>query len=149
MNVSDSSERSTRMEREVLEILERADATQSPVENVQAAMRRQRASTQAKMSINSRQEWLPQNWPQDLSRLGAALVLAVAAALIGDTFRLGALMLAIASAVSFFSLWVQPRASGLGKPTRWRGRDLYDSDGPPGFDLRRLLPRRGPKGPFR
>jgi hypothetical protein len=43
MNASDSGEKSSRVEREVLEILERASATQSPVENVQATVRRQSA----------------------------------------------------------------------------------------------------------
>jgi hypothetical protein len=40
MNASDPGERSSRVEREVLEILERASAAQSPVENVQATVRR-------------------------------------------------------------------------------------------------------------
>lgn len=149
MNASDPGERSTRVEREVLEILERADAGQSRVENVQAAVRRQQASARAQLSASSRREWIPRSWPQDLVRLGAALMLAVAAAVVADAFRFGALVLAIASAVTFFSLWAQPRASGLGKPTRWRGRDLDDRDGPPDFDPARLFPRRGPKGPPR
>ena len=147
MNASDPGERSTRVEREVLEILERANAAQSPVENVQAAVRKQRASAQAQLSTSARRNWVPRSWPPDLLRLGAALLLAIGAAVIADVFRLGALLLAIASAIAFFSLWVQPRTSSLGKPTRWRGRDLDDRDGPSGFDPTRLLPRRGPKGP--
>ena len=147
MNASDPGERSTRLERELREILERADTPPSPVENMQATMRRQRASASARLSAGARHAWLPRNWPQDLVRLAAALVLAIAAAMIGEVFRFGALVLAIASAIAFFSLWAQPRTSSLGKPTRWRGRDLNDRDDPPSFHPGRLLRWRGPKGP--
>src|SRR5918993_567406 len=121
MNASDPGERSTRLEREVLEILERANTPPSPVENVQATVRRQRASASARLSIDARHGWWPRNWPQDLFRLAAALALA------------------IASAIAFFSLWAQPRTTSLGKPTRWRGRNLDDQDDPPNFDPGRLL----------
>jgi hypothetical protein len=149
MNASDPGERSTRLERELREILERADSPSLPVESVRAVVRRQRASARAQLAIGARQRWLPRNWPQDLSRLGAALVLAIAAAAIAEAFRFGALVLAIASAIAFFSLWAQPRTSNLSGPTRWRGRDLNDRDRPPSFDPGRLLRWRGPKGPFR
>ena len=149
MNASDPGERSSRVEREVLEILERANTPPSPVESMQATVRRQRASASSRLSIGARHGWWPRNWPQDLLRLAAALVLAIAAAMIAEAFRFGALVLAIASAIAFFSLWAQPRTSGLGKPTRWRGRDLNERDDPPSFDLSRLLRWRGPKGPPR
>ena len=149
MNASDPGERSSRLEREVLEILERTSTPPSPVESVQATVRKQRASANARFSIGARRGWRPQNWPQDLLRLTTALVLAIAAAMIADAFRFGALVLAIASAIVFFSLWAQPRTSSLGKPTRWRGRDLDDRDDPPNFDPGRLLRWRGPKGPPR
>ena len=148
MNASDSGEKSSRVEREVLEILERASATQSPVENVQATVRRQSASARARLS-KSAQPLPLRNWPQDLLKIGAALILAIAAALIAEAFRLGAIVLAIASAIAFFSLWVPARGSGPGSGPRWRGRDLRDDDDPPGFDLERIRPRRGPKGPSR
>jgi hypothetical protein len=149
MNASDPGERSTRLEREVLEILERANTPPSSVENVQATVRRQRASASARLSIGARHGWWPRNWPQDLFRLATALVLAIAAAMIAEAFRFGALVLAIASAIAFFSLWAQPRTTSLGKPTRWRGRNLDDQDDPPSFDPGRLLRWRGPKGPPR
>ena len=149
MNASDPEERSSRLEREVLEILERANTPPSPVESMQATVRRQRASASARLSGGGRPGWWPRNWPQDLFRLATALVLAIAAAMIAEAFRFGGLVLAIASAIAFFSLWVQPRTSGLGKPTRWRGRDLNDRDDPPSFDLGRILRWRGPKGPPR
>jgi hypothetical protein len=147
MNASDSGEKSSRVEREVIEILERASAAQSPVENVQATVRRQSASARARLAKGAYQQSRLRNWPQDLLKIGAALLLAIAAALIAETFRLGAVILAIASAIAFFSLWVPARVSGPGSGPRWRGRDLRDDDDPPGFDLERFRPRRGPKGP--
>jgi hypothetical protein len=149
MNASDPGERSSRVEREVLEILERANAAQSPVENVQATVRRQSASARARWSKSSPQRWRLRELPQGLFRIGAALLLAIAAALIADAFRLGAIILAIASAIAFFSLWVPSRVSGPGDTPRWRGQDVRGEDDPPGFDLGRIRPRRGPKGPSR
>jgi len=149
MNASDPGERSSRVEREVLEILERASATHSPVENVQATVRRQSASARARLAKSSRKPWRLQDWPQGLFRIGAALVLAIGAAFIADTFRLGAILLAIASAIAFFSLWVPTGVSGPGDAPRWRGQDLRGGDDRPGFDLGRIRPPRGPKGPSR
>jgi hypothetical protein len=147
MNASDPGERSSRVEREVLEILERTSATASPVENVQATVRRQSASARARLSHSSRQPWRLRDWPQGLFRIGTALLLAIGAALLADAFRLGAILLAIASAIAFFSLWVPTRVSGPGDAPRWRGQDLRGGDDPPGFDLGRIRPPRGPKGP--
>ena len=149
MNAGDPGEKSSRVEREVLEILERANAANSPVENVQATVRRQSASARARLSTSGREPWRLRRWPQGLFRIGAALVLAIAAALIGEAFRLGAILLAIASAIAFFSLWVPSRVSGPGSAPRWRGQDLRDEDDPPGFDLTRIPRWRGPKGPSR
>ena len=149
MNASDSGEKSSRVEREVLEILERASAAQSPVENVQATVRRQGASARARLSKGAHQPLRLREWPLGLLKIGAALLLAISAALIADAFRLGAILLAIASAIAFFSLWVPSRVSGPGDAPRWRGQNLRDEDDPPGFDLERIRPRRGPKGPSR
>ena len=149
MNASDPGERSSRVEREVLEILERTSTTPSPVDNVQATVRRQSASARARLSKSSHQPWRPREWPQGLFRIGAALLLAIGAALIADAFRLGAILLAIASAIAFFSLWVPTGTSGPGDAPRWRGQDLRGGDDPPGFDLGRIRPPRGPKGPPR
>ena len=147
MNASDPGERSSRVEREVLEILERTSAAQSPVENVQATVRRQSASARARLAKSSRQPWRLREWPQGLFKIGAALILAIGAALVADAFHLGAIILAIASAIAFFSLWVPARASGPGDSPRWRGQNIRDEDDPPSFDVGRIRPRRGPKGP--
>jgi hypothetical protein len=59
-----------------------------------------------------------------------SLLLAAAAAMLADASRLLAVLLAIASALALFSLWIPAGGSPLGNgPTRWRGRDLRD-DGP-------------------
>jgi hypothetical protein len=149
MNASDPGEKSSRVEREVIEILERASAAQSPVENVQATVRRQGATARARLSKSAHVSSRFREWPQGLLRIGAALLFAIAAALIADAFHLGAIILAIASGIAFFSLWVPARVSGSDGPPRWRGRDLGEEDDPPGFDLERIRPRRGPKGPVR
>jgi hypothetical protein len=149
MNASDPGERASRVEREVLEILERASTAQSPAEHVQATVRRQGASARARVSQSSRRSWRLQEWPQGLLRIGAALLLAIGAAWVADAFRLGAIVLAVASAIAFFSLWVPARVSGPGNTPRWRGQDLREGDDPPGFDLGRIRPQRGPKGPSR
>jgi hypothetical protein len=149
MNASDPGEKSSRVEREVLEILERANASQSPIDNVQATVRRQSTSARARLAKSTHQPWRLRDWPQGLFRIGAALLLAIMAAVIADVFRLGAIILAIGSAIAFFSLWVPARASGPGDAPRWRGQDLREDDDPPDFDLGRVWPRRGPKGPSR
>ena len=149
MNASDPGERSTRVEREIREILERADASQRPVDNFQDAVRRKRATVQAKASGASRSRWTPANVSPDLARILGALALAVAAALVADSVRFLALILAIASAVIFFSLWVPSRPSGLNDSPRWRGQRL-DDDGPRfGFGTSRTPPWRRPRRPPR
>ena len=130
MSASDPGDRSSRVEREVLEILERADAAKSPVEAVQETVRRQSATARRRLSTSAQEQRRPNRFPQGLLRIGGALGLAIAAALVGDAFRLGAIVLAIGSAVVFFSLWVPSRVSGQGGAPRWRGRDLRDDDPP-------------------
>lgn len=149
MNPRDPGNTSSRVEREVLEILERASADQSPVENVQATVRRQSASARARLATSSHHPRRLTELPHGLFRIGAALLLAIGAALMADAFRLGAVVLAVASAIAFFSLWAPARVSGPGGAPRWRGQDLRGGDDPPGFDLGRIRPQRGPKGPTR
>ena len=125
---------STRVEREILEILERADATATPVDDFQAAVRRRRASAQRRANRVS----LPGLSPQIL-KMGGSLLLAAGAAMIADLSRLLAVVLAIASIVLFLSLWAPSQASGLGdSPTRWRGRDLRDPGQQPSIDVEKI-----------
>ena len=85
-------------------------------------MRHQSASARARLAKSSRQPWRLREWPQGLFRIGAALLLAIGAAFIPDAFHLGAVLLAIASAIAFFSLWVPARGSGPAIPRGGAGR---------------------------
>jgi hypothetical protein len=144
MTTTDPKDGGSRVEREILEILEQAEASQTPVENIQAAVRRRRAVAQAQVAGTTTPNWLRNRLSSELVRLIAALVLAVAAAQIAGISHLLAVLLAIASAVAFFSLWVSMGPSRVGGKPRWRGQDL-DDDRPP-FDF---ATRRRPKPPRR
>jgi VIT1/CCC1 family predicted Fe2+/Mn2+ transporter len=150
MNASDPGERSTRVEREIREILERTDSSQRPVDNFQAAVRRKRATVQAKTTKASSSRWTPAMISPALARILGALALAIAAAVVADYLRFLAVILAIASAVVFFSLWVPSRPSGMGgDATHWRGQRLDDDEPRFGFGASRTPPWRGPKRPQR
>ena len=150
MNASDPGERSSRVEREIREILERTDATQRPVDNFQAAVRRKRATMQARTAETPGARWAPANLSPELAKILGALALAVAAAVVADYLRFIGVFLAIASAVIFFSVWVPSRPSGLGGDSpRWRGQRLDDDDPRFGFGTSRTPPWRGPKRPPR
>lgn len=147
MNASDPGERSSRIEREIREILERADAAQTPAENLHAAVRRKRIAARAQVSKTSQSGWSLPGLSPEVARIGGALALAIGAAMIADVSRLLAVALAIASAVAFFSLWVPSRPSGLSEPPRWRGQRLDDDEPRFGFGGGRTPPWRGPKRP--
>lgn len=140
------------MEREIAEILERAESTRTPVESFQSAVRQRRAAAESRLARPPKIGW-PQLWSSPaIVRMVSSLLLAAAAAMIADASRLLALVLAIASALALFSLWVPAGGSSFGKgSTRWRGRDLRDG-GPtighgPGASPTR--PWRGPRRPSR
>lgn len=140
MNASGQQDGSSRVEREVLEILERAEAAQSPVENLHAAVRRQTESARIQVSRSADSSHLRKLMSADLARIVASLVLAVAAAVVANASPILAFCLAIASAVVFFSLWLPTRGSTAGGSPRWRGQDLRDR-GPPPFGPKRDGPR--------
>ena len=50
MSVNDAPERSSRVDREIREILDRAEAGRTPVESMQTAIKRRRAVTRARVS---------------------------------------------------------------------------------------------------
>jgi hypothetical protein len=149
MNASDPGERSTRVEREILEILERADADKTPVTSFQEAVRRKQAEARAQVSRNATPTWSLPSTSSPLVRIAAAVLFAIAAAMLADVSRLIAVVLAIASAVAFFSLWVPSRPSGIGDSPRWRGQQLDDDEPRFGFGSGRTPPWRGPKRPTR
>jgi hypothetical protein len=128
MSTTGSPEGPTRIEREILEILERAEAEKHPVDDIQAAVRRRSARTRAKMQSAARHEWAL-SWSSDLVRIGAALLLAIAAALTANVSNFLAVFLAVASGAALLSLWFRAGPGGPGDRPRWRGQDL---DGPGG-----------------
>ncbi len=146
MNASEEPRGSSRVEREVLEILERSEASRTPVEQIQTAVRKQSDSARAQLSRTAAGDGFLARIPGDIARLGGALLLAIAAVVVSDFSRLLGVLLAIVSAVVFFSLWLPSRPSGPGSAPRWRGRDLSD-DGPPHIGSDR--PERGPRLPRR
>jgi hypothetical protein len=144
MTTTDPKDGSSRVEREILEILERAEASQTPVENIQAAVRRRRASVGAQVAHTRAPGWLQGRATPALIRLAAALGLAIAAALVSDVSHLLGVLLAIASAIAFFSLWVPSGPAQPGGKPRWRGQEIDDDRPPFEFAL-----RRKPKPPKR
>jgi hypothetical protein len=124
----------------VLEILERAEGKSRPVTEAQQTLQRQSASLRSQLSHLSGRALDP-----GIYKLGAALILAVVAAAVVDVSRLGGVMLAIASAIAFFSLWLPSRVASFDERPRWRGQDL---GGPGRFPGTRFDPRR-PRSPRR
>jgi predicted neutral ceramidase superfamily lipid hydrolase len=106
MNASGSKDNSSRVEREVLEILERSEAAQNPVENLQATVRRQRATMGARVTQSSMDARLRSLVSGGIAKIAAALLLAILAAVVADASRLLAFVFAINDS------------------TRWRGQDL-------------------------
>jgi len=144
MNASDQRDGSSRVEREVLEILERAEAAQTPVENLQAAVRRKRVTARAQVPRPASPNWLLERLSPEIMRIAGALLLAIAAVAISDFSRLLAVVLAIASALAFFSLWLPSRTPGPGESPRWRGQDLRDPGSSSPFGHRKNWPKRPP-----
>lgn len=124
MNASDERERSSRVEREILEILERAEQAKSPVEHVQSTVRRHSVEARAQLAQRSAGNAFPDLLRSDIGKLAGAIVLAILAAALANASGILAMLLAIASAVLFFSLWFPGRGSSTSPSQRWRGQDL-------------------------
>ncbi|MFT4037470.1 MAG: hypothetical protein QM692_04770 [Thermomicrobiales bacterium] len=124
MTVSDGPERPSRVEREVLEILERSEAQRSPVDQLTASVRHRQAATRSRMREASRPRSGSKYLSPGLLRIAGALALAIIAAAIADASHLLAMIAGIASLLVFFSLWFPSRASLSSQPLRWRGRDI-------------------------
>lgn len=129
MSATNTPDGPSRVEREILEILERAEAEQHPVEDFQAAVRRKRERTRARVQTVSHTDWTSK-WSSDIARIVGALALAVAAALTANVSNYLAVFLAIASGVALLSLWFRSGPSGPGEGPRWRGQDLDRPRGP-------------------
>jgi hypothetical protein len=138
MTASEQHDRSSRLEREVREILERADAEQTPLDNVQHAVRRKRREARATVANAWRRPSLPAALNSEIARIVVAFVLAIVAAAIAGSSHLLAIVFAIASLLIFFSLWLPPRGPSTFDTPRWRGQDLRG----PGPGPRPRPPRR-------
>jgi hypothetical protein len=142
MSATDQRDGPSRVEREIREILERADTPPSPAQALQSAVRRQSSAARAQLT----RRWRPA-FSSDLAKLGGALLLALTAALLSGASHLLAILLAIASGIVFLSLWFPSRSGGLGGSHRWRGRDLNDPGSMRGPGDWPVWPRRGPGRP--
>jgi hypothetical protein len=145
MNASSNQDNSSRVEREVLEILERAEAAQNPVENLQATVRRQRATMRTRVPQSPVDARLRSLMSGDIVRIAAALLLAILAAIVSDASQLFAFVFAIASAIFFFSLWAPTRGPGPNDTPRWRGQDLRGRGPSSPFGGGRNWPRNPPR----
>ncbi|MFN8592350.1 MAG: hypothetical protein U0031_12900 [Thermomicrobiales bacterium] len=146
MNTVNSPDGPSRVEREILEILERAEAQTTPVEELQSAVRRRGAEARARMQAASPARSTIA-LSSDITRILAALALAIAAALSANISHIVGVTLAIASGVALLSLWFR---TGPGRPTdgpRWRGQNLRDPRGPAPFNSGTRPPLRWPRRP--
>ncbi|MCX7624171.1 MAG: hypothetical protein RMK01_09230 [Thermomicrobium sp.] len=126
-------QRSSRLEEQILEILEKAER-EPGWRRLLRRLRRPRPWTWRR-----RPRWPHRSLPQNTALLAAAFLLALLAVVIRDWSRTLALLLAILSLLAFFTPVVRQLKGGGGwspdRPRRWRGRDI---DLPP--------PRRGVTG---
>ena len=118
----------TRLEDEVLQILNQVDRDPTPAERLRDAGRRGRRAVSK-----------PPALPSPMRRLGpglwlvASLLIAGAAALVAPSSHLAGFVLGIASLACLVMVWRPTASSGGDGVRRWRGRDL---GGPPRDGLR-------------
>jgi hypothetical protein len=144
MNAGESGKGSTRIEREILEILERADAPRTPIDHVSNAVRRRPTFGLPKLPTSINAALSP-----EVVKIVASVLLAICAAAVGGMSHLLGLVFAFLSAATFFWLWIPAGPSGLGDRPRWRGNDVGPQPRTPGWDPGLFGSRRGPKRPRR
>jgi hypothetical protein len=139
----DPSKPRSRLEDEVLEILQRADRPPSKVVQFRSRAQRERRSIAAQID-----QVLSRVRITSMILLVACLVLAIVAALVSDASPLAGRILAICSIVALVALFVRSWRSPQ-QPTSktWRGRDI-DFHPSPAQDLWNRF-RNRPKGPKR
>jgi len=135
---------SSRVEREILEILEKADASVTPIDKLSTNLRRR-----PQVSIPKRPSRFSGKVTPEIIKVGASLVLAFLAAAVAGASHLLGLGFAIASLIVLFSLWVPTGSASFGERPRWRGRDLGDKPRLPGLNGGNVRPRNGPGQPQR
>lgn len=121
---TESPERPSRVEQEVREILERADAQRSPIDHIGETVQRRKAGAQQRLKRTAPMPSRSHILTPGIQRILGALLLAVVAILLGEVSRLLATLAAIASLVVFFSLWFPTTGTRSSQRPRWRGRDL-------------------------
>lgn len=142
MSSTDQRDGPSRVEREILEILERSEPQPTSLDEFRARLQHRAAPVKSQVGHVQ----LP-DFPPDLLRLLGSLLLAVAAAAVSDFSRLLGLLLAIGSGLALMSLWIPFGPSVPGGAPRWRGQDLRQP--PKAFGLFRRDPGSGPRGPRR
>ncbi|MCC6313324.1 MAG: hypothetical protein IT337_04885 [Thermomicrobiales bacterium] len=112
-----SSPRRSRLEDEVIEILNKTDRPPTVVDRAKARA----AESQATLLREFRRPSTLQRPP--LAMLAVSLVLAIAAALVSGIAPFLGILLGLASFAALASLWFQ-RTPAASSPPRWRGRDM-------------------------
>lgn len=140
MTVREPHNNSSRVEREILEILEKADASVTPIERFSSSVRRRPKPVLPAVPWTISSRVTP-----GIIKILASLMLAVLAAALTSTSHLVGVGLAIASAIVLFSLWLPSRSAGFSESPRWRGRDLGDKPRKPGWDRRNFGSGEGPR----
>jgi hypothetical protein len=137
---------SSRVEREILEILEKADASVTPIDRLSSTIRRRPQIASPTVSSKLGGKIAP-----EIVKIVASLLLAfLSAALAGASHALG-LGFAIASLIVLYSLWIpsRTRTMSIGESPRWRGRDISDRPRFTGWNGGDPRPRNGPRLPKR
>lgn len=126
----------SRLEDELIEILDKADRPPTPIEQARAKARESRLTLGRAAANPGRFD--PRG---PLAPLLGALGLAIFAVVVRGFSPLLATLLAIAAFAVFCLVWFAP-STGPGTGNRWRGRDLGDSPGRPPTWRRPGPPRR-------
>jgi hypothetical protein len=135
---------SSRVEREILEILEKAEASVTPIDKFSTNLRRRPQIAHPRISPKINGKFTP-----EIIKIITSLLLAFLAAGVASASHLLGLGFAIASLVVLFSLWIPSRTANIGDRPRWRGRDLGDKPRLSGWDGGNFRPRNGPRQPLK
>ncbi len=135
---------SSRVEREILEILEKADASVTPIDKISTNLRRRPQPARSLIPSKLEGKVTP-----EIIKLAASLLLAFLAAAVAGASHLLGLGFAIASLILLFSLWIPSRSTGLGERPRWRGRELGDKPPLTDWGGGKFPSRNGPQQPHR
>jgi hypothetical protein len=120
----------SRLEAEIMEIMERADREPTSIEKARGSLQKARVSAPGMIDRQSRR------WTGRLTGLGlllAAAVLAVLSFVLDDRSALLGRMLAFAALLAFIAFFAKAfmaARTGQSEHKRWRGRDFGDDYSP-------------------